>query len=92
MCSSLGKTILKERRGLPTEEELAFFEEKREGLDMLYHGMYVLIKDRALIAVYDRQDDVFREVGLRFSGQPCLVRFIGDEEDKRRTAWPSQGG
>lgn len=67
---------------MPTTEELAWFEEKREGLDMLYHGKYVLIKDCTLIGVYDRQDEVFAEVGLRFSGQPCLVRFLGDEKDR----------
>ncbi len=46
-----------------TEEEPAWFEEKREGLNMLYHGKYVLIKDRTLIGVCDREEDVFLEVG-----------------------------
>jgi len=40
------------------------------------------IKDWTLIGAYDRQDHVFREVGLRFGGQPCLVRFMGDEKDR----------
>jgi len=66
---------------MPTDEELAWFEEKHEGLDMLYHGKYVLIKNQKLIGVYDHQDEVFREVGQRFSGQPCLVRFMGEEKD-----------
>jgi len=43
---------------------------------MLYHGKYVLIKDRTLIGVYDREEDVFREVGLRF-GAPLPRALCG---------------
>lgn len=68
---------------MPTDEDLAWFEEKREGLDMLYHGKYVLIKDRTLIGVYDRQEDVFKEAGLRFGARPCLIRFMGDETERQ---------
>ncbi len=50
---------------MPTQEELDFFEEKREGLEMLYDGKFVLIKGRKLIGAYDHQDDVFKEYGLR---------------------------
>ncbi len=66
---------------MPTQEELDFFEEKREGLEMLYDGKFVLIKGRKLIGAYDHQDDVFKEYGLRFSDTGCLIRYIGDEKN-----------
>ncbi len=67
---------------LPTDEEWTFFEETREGFEMLYSGQWVLIKGRTLVGVYDRQDDVFKGAALRFAGAGCLIRRVGDEVNR----------
>jgi len=59
---------------------LDFFEEKREGLEMLYQGKFVLIKGRTLIGVYDHKDDVHREAALRYGAAACLIRLVGEEK------------
>lgn len=71
---------------MPTTEEWAWFKEKREGFEVLYHGKFVLIKGRTLIGVYDHQDDVHREAALRYGAAGCLIRFIG--ENKGPTVTP----
>ena len=68
---------------MPTEEEYAFYAEKREGFEMLYMGRFVLIKGRALIGVYDHQDDVHREAALRYGAAGCLIRLVGEEKEDR---------
>jgi len=65
---------------MPTQEEYDFYAEKREGLEMLDQGKYVLIKGRTLIGVYDHQDDVHREAALRYGAAGCLIRLVGDEK------------
>ncbi len=70
---------------MPTDEELSWFEEKREGLEMLYGGKFVLIKGRTLIGVYDHQDDVHREAALRYGAAGCLIRLVGDDKDRMVT-------
>jgi len=45
-----------------------------------------------LIGVYAREEDVFREVGLRFGVHPCLVRLISGDDDRRRTARSTERG
>jgi len=67
---------------MPTQEELDFFEEKQEGMEMLYQGKYVLIKGRTLIGVYDHQDDVHREAALRYGAAGCLIRLVGEEKHR----------
>jgi hypothetical protein len=56
------------------EEEVAYFEQYKEGLYALYEGTYILIKGRRLIGVYQRQDHVFAEAAAYM---PCLIRYLG---------------
>jgi hypothetical protein len=59
------------------KEELAAFEEIRQGLEADHMGEWVLIHHRELIALFDTFEEAAQAAVERFGRGPYLIRQIG---------------
>lgn len=62
------------------QEELAFFNEKKEELLRTHRGQFALIKGRTLIGIYPTELEAYTEEVKRFLTAPFLMKKIVDVE------------
>lgn len=58
------------------EQELAFYEERRQELLAVSAGRFALIKGRELIGTFPTLQDAYRQAVDRFGNTPILIRQI----------------
>jgi hypothetical protein len=57
--------------------EMKTFEELRPSLEQNHMGKFVVIRDGALVGVWDTLDAAAREAVIRFGRGPYLIRQVG---------------
>lgn len=62
------------------QEELAFFNEKKQELLRSHSGQYALIKGRTLIGIYPTKIEAYTEGVKRFLTAPFLMKKIVEVE------------
>jgi hypothetical protein len=61
------------------DQEIAVFESNRSDLEKNHNGKWVLIHDKALIAIREDFDTIVTEAVKQFGRGPYLIRQVGAE-------------
>jgi len=65
------------------QDELAFFESKKEQLLVASEGKFALIKQTELVGVYDSEQEAYSEGVSRFGNEPFLIKHIVKDEPQQ---------
>ncbi len=62
---------------MPLETEIAAYEAKREELERLYNGKFVIFHGEDFVGAFDSFDAAAEEAVRRFGRGPYLIRQVG---------------